>query len=574
MLGPDGEEPPTYAERTSAPPPPHPLASEDFDRERSDPSSYEGQTFYRNESIAPKLSDKELLVDVHDRLTEVSAQDAFVALLKPDAPLAALQPAEAAVTQLLSRNSSDPMQCRKALDAFDKKLAVAGAAVLQLRIEHKSAAAGLAAQMVFDTAAGFHAAFECHFAYFFKIRPWFCTATQAAKMVKHLEAAFDVALEKPKPGLDDAIYLSRQESVLQFVGQLVAVSACAAFPAAFARIAMRAHRAAPTKKSARRAKFALEVSVLGAVVHAEMRSHAGLGWAPALRKRWRACTERTKGELRDYLELYLYMRDELELPHEGLIRPPRTRPSKEWAEKPPLEERLGARAYRMLLCVVHAFGAGTGRSELDAAQEARVLLEAAALGRAVGAADDAEYLDALGQWVQRGAALPAPTPSADADAAAEEGFSDESSCGVVRGARERGNAAMGGKRWDDALRAYDEGIAESETSGAVPSKLAEINAKLRGNRALAHLELGQAELALADGRAAAAAVPGWAKPRFRMGQALLAMGRAGEAVEPFEEAMASPDLGAAERREIAKNLAEAKLSSAAHCGSTGQRVTL
>ena len=63
--------------------------------------------------------------------------------------------------------------------------------------------------------------------------------------------------------------------------------------------------------------------------------------------------------------------------------------------------------------------------------------------------------------------------------------------------------------WDAALRCYSHGIEESEASGSVPPPLVDDNVKLRANRSLVHLEIGQYERALDDARKAVAVAPGW-----------------------------------------------------------------
>ena len=96
--------------------------------------------------------------------------------------------------------------------------------------------------------------------------------------------------------------------------------------------------------------------------------------------------------------------------------------------------------------------------------------------------------------------------------------------------REKGNAAAKAGKWDLALSSYSVALEEGEAAGAAPKSLFEIMYKLRANRALAHMELGQPTLALEDARAALRAAPEWPKAHFRVGVALLALGRASEAV--------------------------------------------
>lgn len=505
---------------------------------------------------------------------EDDAVAAFAGLLQPGAPLEALKPADDAVTAQLGA-CADPREAQRAINAMDRALAAAGSAALQLRIQYPSAAAPLAAQMLFDASASFHAVYQCHFAMRFKARSHFCTAPEAAKIVKHLCAAHEVALARPRPGLDDAIYESKQGYLLQLVGQLCSVSACAAFASAFARCSLATYRAGPSRDTAMRAKFGLELSVLGVSATREMPSHPGASWSAAAGERWRACGETTWRELREYLEVYLHLRDEVGVDAAALVQrgPP---PSEDGPDAPPLEERLGERAYRMLVACAHAFcggasscfeqlelleevaadGAGTEPATLRAAQQRRVLREASLLARATGASQDAEFLEA--RWGQASDPLyPGPSATELAERhAAREGNVTEATRAIVAAAREQGNAAVAEKKWDDAVRCYDHGIEESEAAGTAPPALLEAHAKLRANRSLAHLELGQHERALADGRAAVASAPQWVKARFRVSAALMALSRPTEAAAALEAATELPEAAAGRpvRRELDKAL--------------------
>ena len=124
---------------------------------------------------------------------------------------------------------------------------------------------------------------------------------------------------------------------------------------------------------------------------------------------------------------------------------------------------------------------------------------------------------------------------------------------IVMAHREKGNAAAKAGKWDLALSYYSVALEEGEAAGAAPKSLFEIMYKLRANRALAHMELGQPTLALEDARAALRAAPEWPKAHFRVGVALLALGRASEAVPALRYAQVLDGRDPA----IASKLAEA-----------------
>ena len=124
---------------------------------------------------------------------------------------------------------------------------------------------------------------------------------------------------------------------------------------------------------------------------------------------------------------------------------------------------------------------------------------------------------------------------------------------IVMAHREKGNAAAKAGKWDLALSYYSVALEEAEAAGAAPMPLFEIVYKLRANRALAHIELGQPTLALEDARAALRAAPDWPKAHFRVGVALLALGRASEAVPTLRYAQVLDGRDPA----IASKLAEA-----------------
>ena len=124
---------------------------------------------------------------------------------------------------------------------------------------------------------------------------------------------------------------------------------------------------------------------------------------------------------------------------------------------------------------------------------------------------------------------------------------------IVMAHREKGNAAAKAGKWDLALSYYSVALEEAEAAGAAPKPLFEIVYKLRANRALAHMELGQPTLALEDARAALRAAPDWPKAHFRVGVALLALGRASEAVPALRYAQVLDGRDPA----IASKLAEA-----------------
>eukprot|EP00755_Sulcionema_specki_P022607 Sspe_Gene.13928::Locus_4804_Transcript_1_1_Confidence_1.000_Length_1355::g.13928::m.13928/K09553/STIP1; stress-induced-phosphoprotein 1 len=92
--------------------------------------------------------------------------------------------------------------------------------------------------------------------------------------------------------------------------------------------------------------------------------------------------------------------------------------------------------------------------------------------------------------------------------------------------REEGNQALSVNRLPTAIKLYSEAIELDPTSHLA-----------FGNRALVHLKQKNWEAALEDSEKAVELAPQWTKGYFRKGQALLALGRAHEAIAVFRTGM-------------------------------------
>ena len=121
---------------------------------------------------------------------------------------------------------------------------------------------------------------------------------------------------------------------------------------------------------------------------------------------------------------------------------------------------------------------------------------------------------------QATAAPPEPAP------APESAPTPPPSSAEVEALRAEGNAAFGAKRFEDAVRLYGDAI-----------KLAADNGLLYGNRAAALIQLGKAELAVADAREMVRLLPSTAKAHFRLGSALAVSGQSADAARALMSAL-------------------------------------
>merc|ERR1712137_1224788 len=90
----------------------------------------------------------------------------------------------------------------------------------------------------------------------------------------------------------------------------------------------------------------------------------------------------------------------------------------------------------------------------------------------------------------------------------------------------KGNAAMGQKNFEEAIKHYSAAI-----------ELAPDNHVLYSNRSAAYLNIGKYEEALQDGEKAIGINPGWGKGYSRNGHAAFKMNRLEEAIEAYEKAI-------------------------------------
>lgn len=117
-------------------------------------------------------------------------------------------------------------------------------------------------------------------------------------------------------------------------------------------------------------------------------------------------------------------------------------------------------------------------------------------------------------------------------------------------AREEGNRFFKAKQYAQALEMYTQAIA------GVPSSESSLLGALLSNRSACHLQLGRHADALNDARCCAELRPDWAKAYYRLGNALAAGDRLGDAVAAFRRGAALDPDSADMRRRLGDTAAE------------------
>jgi len=165
--------------------------------------------------------------------------------------------------------------------------------------------------------------------------------------------------------------------------------------------------------------------------------------------------------------------------------------------------------------------------------------------------DAADRADALAAAVAERPDLAAQHPELAAAAARVAG----------EAAKVKGNAHFAGGRWDEAVGAFTAALA-ALGAGGDPDPHAEARSVYLSNRSAAHGAAGRWGEALGDAKAAASARPGWPKGWARVGEAAAALGRPGETVAAYEQAIAAAGGPAAAPTSLGEALHRARIAEA------------
>lgn len=142
--------------------------------------------------------------------------------------------------------------------------------------------------------------------------------------------------------------------------------------------------------------------------------------------------------------------------------------------------------------------------------------------------DEEEELEHNGEAVERLEPIEVPIETltaAQVAAAAQASNSTATPSEAAEQAKQRGNAAFGAGRFDEAIAAYSEAITLWPDGAGL----------IWGNRSAAKLKLGRSDDAVSDAEQMVQRLPQLSKAHFRLGSALAAAGRHIDAAGAFAE---------------------------------------